>query len=349
MRWAVDTPLVGQGALRRPMRKGSCLALAFSLLVLLAAVSAAAQPAPKAVRVGFLSSNPKTAGSMRWLDALREGLRERGWEEGRNLVLEPRWADGHYDQLDDLTAELVRLGVDAIVTDSTPSALAAKRATQTIPIVLGLAGDPVRAGLVVSLSRPGGNVTGMSLMSPELSGKRLELLKEIVPEVKRVAVILRQDNPVHGIFWSEAQGAAGKLSLTLRSFNIRTATDLDGMLPAVAAWRANALLVFGDVLLESAPYRGRIVAFQLRRKIPAIGVARELTEAGFLMSFGASYAETFRQAAAFVDKILRGAKPGELPVEQARQFELVINLKTAEAIGLTIPQSVLVRADWLIQ
>ena len=330
------------------MTKRNRLAFALACLVM-AAIPASAQQVPREVRIGFLSSNPMNADSLRWLDALRQGLRERGWKEGQNVILDPRWGDGQYDHLDSLADELVGLGVDAIVTDSTPSALAAKRATRTIPIVLGLAGDPVGSGLVASLVRPGGNVTGMSLMSPELNGKRFELLKELVPAVRRVAVIRRADNPVHEIFLKEAQDSARRFGLKLRVFDVQTTADLDGALPAVAAWKAQAIFVFGDVLLESAPYSRRIIDFAVQQKIPTIGVTRELAEVGILMSFGASYAAMFHQAAVVLDKILRGASPAGLPIEQPTKFELVVNLKTAKALGITIPQSILIRADEVIR
>jgi putative ABC transport system substrate-binding protein len=318
------------------------------VLALFAAVPAAAQPPPKVARVGFLSPDRPTAPEpKRWLDAFRQGLRQRGWEEGRNVVIEPRWAHARYDRLGDLAAELVRVKVDVIVTDSTPAARAAMTATRTIPIVLALAGDPVRNGLVASLARPGGNVTGLTLMSPELTGKRLELLKEVVPAETRVALLLNPDNPVHAGHWSEARRAAQVLGVGLRSLEIRAAPDLGRALSTVTSWRAHAVWVLDDPVIFQ--YMARIVKFAARSRLPTIVEERVWVATGGLLSYGPSYTEQCRRAAVYVDKILRGARPGDLPIEQPTRFELVVNLKTARAIGLTIPQSVLLRAEEVIR
>ena len=327
--------------------KAVALVIIPAIGILVAPIAAVAQPASKVARVGYLSGNEPSAIVMRRIDGFRQGLRERGWEEGRNVVIEWRFAHGRYDRLDDLAAELVRLNVDVIVTEATPAALAAKHATRTIPIVLGLAGDPVRTGLVASLARPGGNVTGMSLMLPELSGKQLELLKEVVPTATRVAVLLNPGNPYHAALWSEAQRAARVLGVQLRSFEVRAAPDLDRALSMVTSWRAHAVWIFGDPAILSL--RRRIADFAVGRWLPTIATEGEFSEAGVLMTYWPSFSGVLRRAAVFVDKILKGAKPADLPVEQPTNFELVVNLKTAKALGLTIPQSVLVRADEVIR
>jgi putative ABC transport system substrate-binding protein len=316
------------------------------LAILVGPLAAEALQGGKVPRIGVLTGT-SSEGSPVY--ALRQGLRELGYVEGQNIVIEWRWADGRIEQLPDLAAELVRLKVDVIVTNSTPAARAAKNATRTIPIVLGLAGDPVRTGLVASLARPGGNVTGLSGMAAELAGKRLELLREILPTTARVAVLLNPGNPYpyHAVSWSEAQNAARVLGLELRSLEVRAAPDLDRALSTVTSWRAQAVWMFGDPELDQ--YLRRILNFAARRRLPTLFDARLYAEAGGLVAYGVSYSERLRRAAVFVDKILKGAKPADLPVEQPTKFELIINLKTAKALGLTIPQSVLVRADEVIK
>ena len=317
------------------------------LLALLTSAVAAAQPASKVPRVAFLATDPPTAEPVRWFDAFRQGLRERGWEEGRNLVIESKRVNGRYDQLDEFASELVRSKVDVIVTDSTPAARAAMKATQTIPIVLALAGDPVATGLVASLARPGGNVTGLSLVNSELTGKRLELLKELIPAATRVAVLLNPDNAANVVAWRDAQSAAQVQGVRLRSLELRVQPDLDRALSTVASWRAHAILVFDDpVTLQYTP---QIVLFALKSRLPTLFPVRAYIHEGGLLSYGASFTEQCRRAAIFVDKILRGAKPGDLPIEQPTKFELVINLKTARALALSIPESILVRADEIIK
>ncbi len=317
------------------------------LLTLLVTFPLAAQPVPKVARVGVLSSDPPSGDPARWFDAFRHELRELGWEEGRNVILEVRRAPGRYDRLDNLAAELVRLRVDVLVADSTPAALAAKRATRTIPIVLALVSDPVGTGLVASLARPGGNITGMSIMNPDLARKRLELLKEVAPTVTRVAVLTNPANPYQAAYLSEAQSAARALGVEVRFLEVRGAADVDGALSAATSWRAQAMWMLDDATLDLSTKR--IVSFATTKRLPTIFDERTYTERGGLMSYGASFTALFGRAAVFVDKILKGANPADLPVEQPTQFELVVNLKTAKALGIKIPESVLLRADKVVR
>ena len=317
------------------------------LLALFAAMPVVAQPVSKVARVAFLATDPPTTEPMRWFDAFRQGLREHGWEEGRNLVIESKRANGQYDQLAKLASELVRSKVDVIVTDSTPAAQAAMKATKTIPIVLALASDPVGTGLVTSLARPGGNVTGLTLVNSELTGKRLELLKELVPAATRVAVLWNPENPSSVIAWEDAQKAARAERVSLRSLELRAQSDLDRALSSAASWHAHAIWVFDDpVTLQYTP---QILLFALKNRIPTLLPVRAYIYEAGLLSYGASFTEQCRRAAIFVDKILRGVKPGDLPIEQPTRFELVINLKTAKALALSIPESILVRADEIIK
>lgn len=320
------------------------------LLALLAALPAAGQPVPKVARVGILTPAASEPVGTHFVDAFRQGMREYGWEEGRNVIIEWRFAHGRYERLGELATELARLDVDVFVIDSTAAARAAMDVAPTVPIVMALVSDPVRTGLVASLARPGGNVTGMTLMSADLSGKQLELLKEVVPAARRVAVILNPANPSHAAIWSETQIAARALQLTVHAVEIREEAHLTSALSAVIAWRAEALYVINDPLLMGTDsVRNRILGFAARNRLPTLSGMREFTEAGGLISYGASFTGLFRRAAVFVDKILRGTKPGDLPIEQPTQFELVINFRTARALGLTIPESVLLRADHVIR
>ena len=289
--------------------------------------------------------NPNTK---RRLDAFRQGLREGGYIEAQNVLVEYRWADAKSDRFPELLAELINLKIDVLVIDGLQAALAAKNATSTIPIVLALSPDPVATGLVRSLARPGGNITGMSLMSPELGAKRLELLKEVVPRAHRVAVLLNPGNSSHTLRWREVQVAASRLDVELQPVEVRRSTDFQRAFSTTAGWRPDALFVFEDPLFLPA-HQTEIVDFAARHRLPTITGLRSLVDAGGLMSFGASFPEMFRSAATFVVKILRGANPSDLPVEQPTKFELVINLKTAKALGLTVPPSLLLRADQVIE
>ncbi len=248
----------------------------------------------------------------------------------------------------DLVAELLRLKVDVLVVDSTRGGLAAKGATSTLPIVLAVAADPVGTGLVGSLARPGGNITGLTLMAPELSAKRLELLKDMVPTAVRVAVLLNPDTPLSQLHWRDLQGAAPRLHVQLQAVEVRRATDVARAFSTVTDWRADALLVIEDPTLLPA-HQTEIVDFAARHRLPTMTGLRSLVDAGGLMSYAASFPALFRRAATFVVKILGGAKPSDLPVEQPTKFDLVINLKTAKALGITVPPSLLLLADEVIQ
>jgi putative tryptophan/tyrosine transport system substrate-binding protein len=316
--------------------------------LLAAPLAAEAQPAGKVPRVGFLAaSSASDAANARWIEAFRQGLRDLGYVEGRNIVIEYRYAGEKYERLPALAAELVRLKVDVIVSHGTPGPLAAKHATSVIPIVMTSAGDPVASGLVSSLARPGGNVTGMSLMVPELGGKRLQLLKEILPGLSRVAVLWNATNPYNSLVMREMEATATTLGVQLQSLVVRGPDDFEGALAAAATGRAAALTAVEDPLTNTK--RIQIVDFAAKSRLPAIYGIKEFVDAGGLMSYGVHFADSYRRAAAYVDKILKGAKPADLPVQQPTKFEFAINLKTAKALGLTIPPSLLQRADQVIE
>jgi putative ABC transport system substrate-binding protein len=282
----------------------------------------------------------------RWLEAFRQGLRELGYVEGQNIAIESRWTEGKDDRLPALAADLVRSKVDVIVAETGAATRAAQQATRTIPIVMSLVNDPVGSGLVASLARPGGNVTGLTIMSPDLVGKQLELLKEVVPKVSRVALLRHPDNPASAAQLREAEAAAQALGVRLQTLEARSPQEIDGAFAAMTRERAGALLVIPDTLFWSQ--RRQIVDLAVKRRLPSIRIGEAYAEAGGLMSYGPSYRDLERRAASYVDKILKGANPADLPVAQPTKFELVINLKTAKAIGLTIPQPLLQRADQII-
>jgi putative ABC transport system substrate-binding protein len=321
------------------------LLIAFGAGALAAPFASRAQQ-QRVYRIGFLG-NSTAALEANLVGPFREGLRDRGYIEGRNIVIEYRWAEGKYERFPDLIADLVARKVDVIVTAGTPAALAVQRATTTIPLVMVAVGDPVSTGLVASLARPGGNSTGLTSIAPDLEGKRLELLREVVPKLSRVSFLLNPDNAFHAASEKQARAAAQVLHLDLQFVGVRADTDFDRAFDAIAKERTDALIVFADrVFLHN---RVRIVDFAARNHLPAVYPYRELVEAGGLMAFGPNYAEMHRRAATYVDKILKGAKPADLPVEQPTKFELIINPKSAKALGLTIPQSLLLRADEVIQ
>jgi putative ABC transport system substrate-binding protein len=304
-----------------------------------------AQPATKVARIGVLTLS--TASWAPNAEGFRQGLRELGWVEGQSLALEHRDAAGRADRLPALAGELVRLKVDVIVTQSNVATLAAKRATQTIPIVMAIAGDPVKAGLVSSLARPGGNVTGLTLMQTELSGKRLELLKEVLPNMTLVAVIWNPTDPPAAGMLRETEAAARALGLKLHAIEARSSTDLDAAFKAVAAVRPGAFFTLpGGLFLNNMT---RVIEFAAKRGLPGVFPSREFAEAGGLLSYAPSLGAHWRRSTVFVDKILRGARAADIPIEQPTKFELVINLKTAKALGLTIPALVLARADHVIE
>lgn len=293
-------------------------------------------------RIGFLgNSTPILEANL--IEPWREGLREFGYVEGQNIVVDYRWADGHYERFPALIAELIALKVDVIVTAGTPAALAVERATAVIPLVMVAVGDPVSTGLVVSLARPRRNATGLVSIAPDLEGKRLELLREIVPRLAHVVLLVNPANPFHVVSERQVEAAARAMHLKVQFIGVRAEAEFDHAFEVIAGERPGALIMLADRLFLH--HRTRIVEFAARHRLPAVYAYRELVEAGGLMSFGPSYPGMHRRAAYFVDKILKGAKPGELPMEQPSSFELIINIKTAKTLGLTIPHSVLLRAD----
>jgi putative tryptophan/tyrosine transport system substrate-binding protein len=305
-----------------------------------------AQQPKKVPRIAFLLGGPSSFYSAR-IDVFKQGLKELGYVEGKNITIEYRYAEGKADRLPALAAELVGLKVDVILTTATPSVLAVKKASATIPIVAIGIGDPVASGLVASLARPGGNVTGLTILAPELSGKRLELLKEAVPNVTRVAFLWNSANPAQVPQWREAQAAAQELRLQLQSLEVRSSNDFDSAFEAALRERAQALAVSPEPLIST--HLKSIVEFAAKNRLPAMYANPQFVDAGGLMSYAPSYRDLSRRATTYVDKILKGAKPADLPVEQPRKFEFVVNLKTAKALNLTIPQSVLFRADKVIK
>jgi putative ABC transport system substrate-binding protein len=309
------------------------------------ATLAAAQQAAKVYRVAFLGSTSPTgyAGQM---EAFRGGLRELGYVEGQNLVIEFRWAQGKYERLPELAAELVRLKPDVLVTHGVPGTLAAKRATDTIPIVIGVVGEAVAIGAVEGLARPGGNVTGSSFFVPELNAKRLEVLKEAFPRLSRVGVLLKRDNPVNVLVLRAMEHTAQALKIQLQSVEVRDPADLENAVSALVKGHAGAIAVQDDAMLFAQA--GRIADLARKHRLPTIGFV-EYARAGGLLAFGVNFPDLWRRAASFVDKILKGAKPADLPVEQPTKFEFVINLKAAKALGITVPHSLLLRADQVIE
>ena len=305
----------------------------------------AAQNPVKVSRIGYLSAGP--SGSSPNIEAFREGLRALGYAEGQTIAIEYRYAAGRDDRLPDLATELVRLKVDIIVTDSSPAARAVQKATKTIPIVMAASGDPIGTGLIASLARPGGNITGLTHLSPELSGKRLELLKEAFPRASPVAILWNPTNPDKASDFKETQAAARALGVQLQSLEVRGPNDFDKAFAAATSKRAQALITLSDPLTGS--HGRRILEFALKNRLPAMYGERGFVESGGLMAYGHIPVDLHRRAATYVDKILKGARPADLPVEQPTKFELVFNLKTAKQIGLTIPPNVLARADKVIK
>ncbi len=305
-----------------------------------------AQQPKKVPRIGFLTTVSPSALSAR-TEAFRRGLRELGYVEGKNIVIEWRYAEGKLDRLSELAAELVRLKVDVIVSAGPPPTRSAKEATSTIPIVMGFDHDPVGSGFVASLARPGGNITGLSTLASELSGKQLELLKEIVPKLSRVAVIGSSTSSGYAQALRETEIAAGALKVKLQYRDLLGPKDVEPAFQEASKGRADAVLALSSVVLDS--YRTKVVELAVKNRLPAIYDRSDFVEAGGLMSYGTSFTDLFRRAATYVDKILKGAKPADLPVEQPIKFELVINLKAAKQIGLTIPPNVLARADKVIK
>jgi len=321
---------------------GSVLALA----LLAASLAAEAQQAGKVYRIGFLG-NSTAALEANLVGPFREGLRDLGYVEGQNVLIEYRWADGKYERFPALIGELIALKVDVIVTAGTPASLAVKKTTTSIPLVMVAVGDPVGTGLVASLARPGANLTGLVSIAPDLEGKRLELLREVVPKLSHVSFLVNPANAFHGASEKQARTAATALHLKVQFVGVRAESEFDQAFTAILRERPGAFVMLADRLFLH--HRARIVDFTTRHRLPGMFAYRELVETGGLMSFGPSYPGMHRRAAYFVDRILKGAKAAGLPMEQPTTFELVINLKTAKALGLTIPQSVLLRADQVIE
>lgn len=317
-------------------------AVALVLTLLAPALAAEARQAGKVYRIAILANEPSSA-----IEGLRHGLRDLGYLEGRDISFDYAWAGTRSERFPALAADVVLRKPDFIVTWGTPAALAAKKATVTIPIVMGAIGDPLRVGVVTSLARPGGNITGLSSLAVDLEAKRLELLKQLVPQVSRVAVLWNPDNPALSVSSQTAIAAAQKLGVNLSFVSVTEAPTLEAVLDRVSRQSPDGLLVMAEPSLIAQG--GKIAAFALRSRLPAVYAYPEHAQAGGLLTYATSYYDLFRRAATYVDRIVKGAKPGDLPIEQPTKFELIVNLRTAKALGLTIPPSVLLRADSVIE
>ena len=326
-------------------RKFLCLLGGMAAAPLAGPLAARAQPG-RTRRIGFLG-NSTAALEANLIGPFREQLHALGYQEGRNMQIEFRWAEGQYERFPKLITELLAAKVEVIVTAGTPATLAVKKATTTVPLVMIAVGDPVGNGIVPSLARPGGNVTGLSSIAPELEGKRLELLREIIPNLSHVAMLLNPSNPFHVTSLKQARPAAEKLRIKLTVLEVKKSEDLEGAFSAILRERPEGVLILADrVFLHN---RRALMDFATKNRLPTMLPYKELVEAGGLMSYGPSYEGMHRRAADYVDKILKGAKPGDLPVELPTKFDLRVNLKAAKAIGLKIPESFLLRADQVIE
>jgi putative tryptophan/tyrosine transport system substrate-binding protein len=321
------------------------LAVILALNLLLVLLAAEAQQSAKGHRIGLLIGSSESFVAP-YIEIFRQALRALGYVEGQNIAIEYRYADGKYERLPVLAADLVRLKVDVIVTEGTPPSHAAKQATTTIPIVMTVTGDPVETGLVTNLARPGGNLTGASFLFPEIAAKRLQLLKEVIPALSRVTVVWNPSNAVHGPTVKAVEAAAKAFGIDVQHVKIQAPADVDGALSVISKSR-DSLLVLEDGMINVCSPQIALVASQHR--LPTIFGLTTFAEAGGLMAYGPHRPELWRRAATFVHKILRGAKPGELPVEQPVRFDLVLNVRTAQRLRLTIPPSVLVRADQMVE
>jgi putative ABC transport system substrate-binding protein len=333
------------------MTRTEMIVIGVLAVAMLAPPAVTAQPPARVARIGYLLTSPlESPETQAALGAFRQGLRERGYVEGQNIVIEYRTAEGRIERFPDLARELVRLKVDLIVAGATPTARGARQATTTIPIVAFAMGDPVGDGLVASLASPGGNVTGLTFLGPQLVPKRLELLKELLPKVSRVGILWHPgafSDRTMSDMWKETEAAARTLGVQLQPVEVRNADELESAFSRLARERVNAVFVFPSTLLFNE--RAHLIALASKHRLPAMFNAREFVERGGLIAYGASLADLIRRSAIYVDKILKGTKPADLPVEQPTKFELSINLKTAKALGLAIPQSLLVRADLVIE
>ena len=308
-------------------------------------LAARAQPPGKVARIGFLRyASP----DQKQFEAFHDGLRANGYVEGQNIVIEQRYADGAFDRLGELAAELVRLNLDVIVVDGSPAAKAVNAATSTIPVVFSLATDPVREGLAASMARPGMNLTGLTLtVGYQLAGKRVELLKDLKPDLSRLAVLLQPATPTAEPYLQDVEKAGRALGLSTRAFGVRSLDDLPRAFAAMVEWQANGVITLNDALFFSQ--RERVVALTLGNRLAAVHPEAEFVEAGGLLSYGANLSDLFRRAAFYVDKILKGTNPAEIPIEQPSKFDLVVNLKTARTLGLTVSREFLLRADQVIE
>ncbi len=333
------------GTKRKAMNRKIILCLLTTALLSTAPFVEGQQP-KKVPRIGFLGATSPSVESSR-IEGFRQGLRELGYVEGKNIIIEWRWAEGKFDRLPELAAELVRLNVEVIVTGGSTSSGAAKKVTTTVPIVMAQVNDPVGSGFVASLARPGGNMTGLATLAPEISGKQLELLKEIVPKLSRVAVLGTSTAPGNAQALKEVEIAAKAFGVKLQYLDILSPKDIEPAFQAARKGRADAVLVLGAPVFISQ--RKQIADLAVKNRLPAMYVAPAYVEDGGLMSYGVSVVDLYRRAATYVDKILKGAKPADLPVEQPTKFELIINLKAAKQIGLTIPPNVLARAGRVIK
>jgi putative ABC transport system substrate-binding protein len=318
------------------------LAVGLAFLVGLWPGAAVSQQPSKVPHIGFLRAEAPDL----LFDAFRDGMRSLGYIDGQSVVIEQRWAHGHLERLPELAAELVHMKVDVIVTASTPGVLAAKRATATIPIVIASSGDPVASGVVASLAHPGGNITGNTLMIEEVAIKRLELLKEAVPGISRVAVLWSASNPIYAAIVKEMERVAPGLKVQMQVVAVHDIEELDHALAQIKSAHCDALYVFEDPVFRSS---SKVMDFAVSARLAAIYGGSEFVDQGGMLSYGPNTSEMFRHAAVFVDKILKGAKPGDLPIERPNKFELAVNLKTAKALGIVIPEAVLVRADRVVR
>jgi ABC-type uncharacterized transport system substrate-binding protein len=339
--------MVNNARMRRLLRKTALPSVLFAGALLAVAVTAEAQQQKKIPRIGYLRLPDKTTVSAYRIDSFRQGLRQLGYAEGKGFVIEERFAGGKLDRLNELAAELVRLKVDVIVTGGPAPTRAAKAATATIPIVMTQDPDPVGNGFIASLAHPGGNITGLSSLAPEISGKQLELLKETVPKLSRVAVLGSSTIPGQALQLREIGLAAGPLGVQLQSLDVLGPKDIETAFRAAIDQRAEAFIVFGGAILNAQ--RTRILEYVVKTRLPATYLEPQYVEDGGLMSYGVNVTDLDRRAATYVDKILKGAKPADLPVEQPTKFEFIVNLKAAKQIGLTIPPNVLARADKVIK
>jgi putative ABC transport system substrate-binding protein len=318
-----------------------------ALVIVFPALAVDAQPAGKVFQIGYVGNATPTLEAA-LVDGLRQGLRERGYEEGKNVVLHYRWAEGRIEPMDALVADLLRLKVDVMVTSGTPAALAAKRGTTTVPIVMAAVGDAVGSGLVSSLPKPGGNITGLSTLYPELEAKRLEILREMLPKARRFSVLMNPANPFTKLPWAAVQAAASAAKVTLLPVEVSTEDEFPRAFGAIVKTKPDALIVLADRPFLFS-HRARIAVFAAQQKLAAMYPFPEFLDVGGLAIFGPNFADMFRRSATYIDKIFKGAKPADLPVEQPLKFDLLLNQKTAKAIGLTIPHKVLLRADRVVE